>query len=136
MGNPFVMFADAQLGVIEILRAGLTAREEEGTVTAKVPKGKIPGSDLPLVLVRHDATPTTRYPVDQNCTVRVAVWHKTESDALRLAKVCHALVETTPGTTLIRATNGLIGPTPTSDPDTGEPMAFFTVSVHPRPEAA
>lgn len=137
MAKPLVLFTDVTAGVLDLLRAGLAARDDayigDVTVSAKVPTGKVPDKGLPLVVVRHDGTPASRYPVDETATVRVTVWHRDEPAAVRLAQLCRGLILTTRGTDLVRATRPLTGPVPAADPDTGEPIATFTVAVHPRP---
>lgn len=131
MSAPLTTFTDAQLAVCDLLRPALVASSASYAAGAAV--GTKLGTTRPFVLVRQDAA-FPRYPVDERVTVRVACWHSSEFKALALVRLCMAYLGSTSGTVGgIRATRPLTGPVPTTDPDTGEPLAYATCAVHTWP---
>lgn len=135
-GNGFV-FPDPMLAVVEILRDSLGASvrpEAEGaTVGTRVPfasDGYTP--DLPYLLVRSEGARVDSRVVER-VTIRVAVWHRSEALGLALAQLARAYLVSYPGDSNVRGIAPLTGPLPTSDPESGSPLCYFTLSVRTRP---
>lgn len=130
MAHPLTTFPDSQLAIIELLRAQLDASV---TVSARVPGTQsLDASSLPLVVVRLDAA-ELKYPVLETVTIRVSVWHSSELDALALAQAARAELLSYGGGSKVRAILPGSGPIPTTDPESGDSVAFFTVSAYMRP---
>lgn len=129
-------FPDAMAEVASILRDVLTDSEndeaEGATVGTSIPWTRGNGApELPYVLVRHDGA-RIQQRVVENVTIRVAVYHRTEYLGHALAQLCRRiLVEHSGGA--VRGIRPLTGPFMTSDPDSGSPLSFFTISVRTRP---
>lgn len=135
--KPRIIFPDAQLAVVTLLRDELATLNQNyatgATVGTKVPDDRsIDKTFLPYVLVRLDGALTNRR-VDEETTIRISVWHKTEALGLALAQACRALLTSYEGGSTIRVINPLTGPVPTSDPESGDPLSSFTVAVRLRP---
>jgi hypothetical protein len=131
-----VIFPDGQLAVRNALRAALAARPEPVTtgvtVSTRVPAGtEVP--PLPYVLVRLDGNSRNARLLSE-ATVRVTVWHRDEGLALELAGLAEALLlgglARVPE---IRSVGPVASPIPTTDPDSGAPIAFFRVAARMRP---
>lgn len=131
MSDPKTIFTDAQLGVIELLAAQLPTANGGAYAAATIHDST--DDHVPHVMVRQDETPENRYPAAERCVVRVTTWASSEFQAKLLGQHCRAIILSTAGTNLIRATSPLSGPVPGLDPDTREPLASFTVSVQTRP---
>jgi hypothetical protein len=137
MAKPLVVFPDAQLAIVELLRAELADRTESFAGNAVVgtimPNGDDPNpKSAPYIMVRLDGT-STRYPVDETADIRVAVWHSSEAKSLALAQLCRALLLAHAGSQTIRVVTPLTGPIPASDPESGDPLSSFTVAARLRP---
>jgi hypothetical protein len=137
MTKPLVVFPDAQLAVVQLLRTKLAARTDSvatgAVVGTMMPDGKEPSPrSAPYIMVRLDGT-STRYPVDETADMRVAVWHSSEAKSLALAQLCRALLLAHAGSEQIRVVSPLTGPIPASDPESGDPLSSFTVAVRLRP---
>lgn len=135
--KPRIIFPDAQLAVVTLLRTLLTPLSQNYTlgftVGTKVPDNRsIDKSYLPYILVRLDGS-LTNHRVDEDATIRISVWHKTEAQGLALAQACRALLTSYEGGSQIRVITPLTGPVPTSDPESGDPLSSFTVSVRLKP---
>lgn len=135
--KPAIIFPDAMLAVIEALKLKLDLVSNEYvtnyTIGTRVPGDKsLDKSTLPYILVRLDGSTLSRV-VDETATVRVAVWHISESKGLALAGVLRALLLSYEGDSKIRAIQSLTGIIPSSDPESGDPLSSFTVAVHLRP---
>jgi hypothetical protein len=135
--KPAIIFPDAMLAVIEALKLKLETVSAEHvttyTIGTRVPGDKsLDKSTLPYILVRLDGSSLSRV-VDETATIRIAVWHSSESKGLALAGVLRALLLSYEGDSKIRAIQSLTGTVPASDPESGEPLSSFTVAVHLRP---
>lgn len=128
-------FPDPRLAVRDILRAVLATREEPFvagvTVSTKAPPISDARPVLPYIQVFSDGRyRDTR--LNGRATVRVIVWHTDDGLGERLASLCEALLLAA-SSAEIRAISPLVGAIPTGDPDTGEPMSYFTVTARLRP---
>lgn len=133
--KPMIIFPDAMLAVVETLRDRLEMIEQGAGVKVgtKVPFDRsLDKSNLPYVLVRLDGSTLSRQ-VDESATVRVSIWHTTEAKGLALAQACRALLLSYEGGAKIRVITPLTGATPSSDPESGDPLSSFTVAVRLRP---
>lgn len=135
--KPRIIFPDAQLAIVTLLREQLATLDftyvDGFTVGTKVPGDKsLDDSHLPYILVRLDGALTSKR-VDEDATIRISVWHKTEAQGLALAQACRALLTSYEGGSTIRVITSLTGPVPTSDPESGDPLSTFTVAVRLRP---
>lgn len=136
--KPRIIFPDAQLAVIELLRSTIgTVSQSFATGTTfgtKVPDDRsIDTASLPYVLIRMDGSSLARR-LDEEATIRISVWHKTEAQGLALAQALRALLLSHEGNSSIRVITPLSGPVPTSDPESGDPLSTFTVAVRLRPQ--
>lgn len=135
--KPTIIFPDAMLAVVEVLRDRLELVDQtyvEGfTVGTKVPADKsLDKKTLPYVLVRLDGSTLTQQ-VNEEATIRISVWHSTEAKGIALAQACRALLLSYGGGAKIRVIKPLSGTIPTSDPESGDPLSSFTVAVMLRP---
>lgn len=135
--KPAIIFPDAMLAVVEVLRDKLDhvdqAYAQGVTVGTRVPNDKsIDAPSLPYVMVRLDGSSLTQR-VDEEALIRIAVWHTSESKGISLAQAARAVLLAYEGGQKIRVINPLTGPVPTSDPESGEPLSSFTVAVKLRP---
>lgn len=134
--KPIITFPDAQLATRDLLRALLSGRSEPFvagvTVSTKVRGDKsddLPA--LPYIAVRTDGNVRDSR-LNGRANVRVSVWHKDEGLGLQLAGLCEALLLGS-GSVAIRGFSPVTSPIPTSDPDTGDPLTFFSVTARLRP---
>lgn len=128
-------FPDAQLAVVTLLRAKLDtlAVGEGATVGTKLPSDKsLDKPSLPYVMVRLDGSTLDKY-IDEEATIRISVWHKTEALGLALAQAARAVLLAYEGGSEIRVIKPLTGAIPTSDPESGESLTSFTLAVKLRP---
>ena len=135
--KPTIIFPDAMLAVVEVLRDRLETVDQsyvEGfTVGTKVPADRsLDTATLPYILVRLDGSTLTQQ-ANEEATIRVSVWHSTEAKGIALAQACRALLLSYGGGTKIRVIKPLTGTLPTSDPESGDPLSSFTVAVSLRP---
>lgn len=135
--KPSIIFPDAQLAVVETLRERLEMVDQSYvagfTVGTKIASDRsLDNPSLPYILVRLDGSSLTQR-VDEEATVRVAVWHTSEAQGLALAQACRALLLSYEGGAKIRVITPLSGAVPTSDPESGDPLSSFTVAVRLRP---
>lgn len=135
--KPRIVFPDPMLAVVELLRDNfqtITLDYAQGvTIGTRVPTDRaLDKSYLPYVLVRLDGSTLTQQ-VNEAATIRISVWHTTEAKGIALAQVCRALLLSHEGGTNIRVVKPLTGPIPSSDPESGDPLSTFTVSVSLRP---
>ncbi len=101
-------------------------------VRTKVPTGSDPyATSGPLVVVTQNAPGAARLDALNVVPVRVMVWHSTDDDAFDLATLVHGHLRAHSGD-VVRSV--LRGTTPwvTADPDSGEPLAQFTVTANVR----
>lgn len=132
MSRILVTFPDPIAATLSVLRA----RFPDFVDTTGVASGhSLPtdrGRSSPFVQVQADAT-ETRYPVLETSTVRVTVWHTSTAKALALAQLVRGLLLAYSGGAEVRTFSTLTGPIPASDPDSGDPLAYFTVAARLRP---
>lgn len=125
------LFGDARAEVITVLNDLLVGRAEAYAVGVEV-SGRLPNPDAPAptpyLYVTSDGVPDSAWPVVQHTTIRCTAWHLTEPDAVALAQLALALLLANTGTTdQLAGCHWLTGPIPALDPDSGQPMAYFTV---------
>lgn len=87
---------------------------------------------LPYVRVSVDGR-SGQYPVTAEAAVRVQVWTATEKEGEDLAEEMKAVLLAFPGSAEVRNFAEGVGPLPTTDPDTGNPLSYFTATVRLRP---
>lgn len=129
------IFPDPMLAVLDVLRPALAAsaapEAQDVTVGTKAPLPRDLPPLLPFVLVRSDGAGVESRVVEA-ATIRVAVWHRSEALGLALAQRVRAILLAHRGETIVSVTP-LTGPIPTSDPDSGAPLTYLTLSVRTRP---
>lgn len=135
MSKVRVTFPDAQLAALAILRAesGVGALFEGVTFGTKPLDPALPSASTPpYVAVALDASGGF-YPVVEVATLRVSVWHLTDHDGLDVAKKVRAVLLAYLGDAEVRSFGDLTAPVPTTDPDSGGPLSYFTVAARLRP---
>lgn len=129
MTKPLVTFADPEHAIIDYL-TGKTA----ATAGSFFPKSSTdtPPS-LPFLQVAWDGTPTVRYPVTQDPTVRLTWWDENPTPAKAGLALAQAHMLAHPGDANVWNVLPLTGGLPSRDPDTGLWLctATFRVSVRP-----
>lgn len=133
MSRPLVVFPDALLETLAVLRSrtDLYPSATFGTYTPEPADDG--GPALPYVRVSLDSA-SGKYPVSQSASVRVYVWGVNAAGALALAHRCRAVLLAFDGNAKVRHFRDLTDPIPSTDPDSGAPVAFFTVAARLRPE--
>jgi hypothetical protein len=130
-----VVFPDPRRSVRDLLKALLAPREEPyalgATVSTKEPSWADEAPALPYVQVRSDGR-FRNSRLDGRATIRVLVWHEDEGLGEDLAGLCEALLLAA-SSAAVRGFTPVSGPIPTKDPDTGEPLSFFTTTARLRP---
>lgn len=128
--KPAVIFPDPMLAALTVLRSA----HFDVTFGTRLPDDFAPDDkpQLPYAVVRVDNV-STRYPVVEQATVRVSVWHNDDAAGLALAQRLRATLLAYPGDTDVRSFAVLTGPVPTSDPESGDPLSYFTVAARLRP---
>lgn len=91
-----------------------------------------PNPALPFVRVRTDGNFRDSR-LDGRGTVRVVVWHEDEGLAADLAAEAEGRLIAYPGDALLRNVTEGTSPLTSDDPETGAPLAFFTVTARLRP---
>lgn len=133
MVSPLVVFPDARIATLAVLRAEASTIGDGVTFGTRVPDvANTGGPTLPFVLVSHDAT-YGRFPVTETAAIRLTVWAASEAATLALAQRARAVLLAYPGGTAVRSFGRLTGPIPTADPDSGTPIAYLTVAARLRP---
>ena len=127
-----VLFPDARLATRDTLTsllAGRTEREATGVTVSTKPVD--PGGPRPYVRVQADGSSRTSR-LDGQQAIRVSIWHRDEGLGFALARLCEALLlgAHAPG---VRSFGDRTGPLPTEDPDTGEPLSYFTITARLEP---
>lgn len=131
------MFGDGVAVVANALRVDLAASGEPYaagvTVGTRTPTDREPhDGPTPLVVVTQDGPGTVQQRANARITLRMSVWHHTADDAHDLAMLCHGLAATYRGS-VVRSVQPGLSPARASDPDTGEPMAWCTVTANLAP---
>lgn len=131
-----IRFPDAQPIVRDLLKARLAGRTEPSVLGVTVSTRPVPEGDaVPRPYVRVRSFGSSRDSrLNGQSTVRVSVWHRDEGLALDLALIAEALLLEA-GSDKVRGFTSDAGPLPTEDPDTGEPLSFFTLTARLRPES-
>lgn len=125
-------FADPQLAVLTVLRV-LAPEASYGTrARDDFPEGDVPA--LPYAQIRA-GTPWFRWPVMASAPIRIVVWAETEAASTALAWRLHAFLLDYEGGPDVRGFGAQVGPAPADDPDTGRPLASFTVTARLRPHS-
>ena len=136
MSPAAIRFPDPRLAVRDLVRELLAGRTEPSALGAVVSTKTASPDDakrtLPHVHVRSDGSYRDSR-LNGRATVRVVVWHRDEGLAQDLALLLEALLLATTSNR-VRGFSSVTGPLPTSDPDTGEPISYFTLTARLRPE--
>jgi hypothetical protein len=131
-----IVFPDPRVAVRDLIRELLATRAEPEVVGAVVSTKTASPDDakrtLPHVHVRSDGN-FRNSRLNGRATVRIVVWHRDEGLAQRLALLIEGLLLATTSNR-VRGFGSVTGPLPTSDPDTGEPISYFTLTARLRPE--
>lgn len=130
-----IEFPDPQLAVRDLLRVVL-ANDDLGE-NATVSTRGIPGADesrsFPYIQVRSDGSFRDAR-LNGRATVRVLVYHEDEgkSQALALRAEARLLAASSDK---VRGCSPVTGPLPPigGDPDTGDPLSYFTITARLRP---
>ena len=123
-----VTFPDARLITRDALTRLLAGRAEpEGLGVTVSTKPSDPQGHRPYVRVQADGSSRTSQLNGQQA-IRVSIWHRDEGLGFALARLLEALLLDTraPG---VRSFGTRTGPLPTEDPDTGEPLSYFTITA-------
>lgn len=129
MSRLAVVFPDAMLASATFLRSALPVYTPDVLVVTKEPEVDDP---RPYVWIRAQ-TPQTRYPVSEVTPLHIVTAALDEFDTLALAQTARALLLAFPGDAAVRGYFHRLGPAPADDPDTGEPIAAFTVAASLKP---
>ena len=136
MSPAAIRFPDPRLAVRDLARELLADRTEPSALGAVVSTKTASPDDakrsLPHVHVRSDGSFRDSR-LNGRATIRVVVWHRDEGLAQDLALLLEALLLATTSNR-VRGFSSVTGPLPTSDPDTGEPISYFTLTARLRPE--
>ena len=127
-----VLFPDARLATRDALIALLSTRAEPEAAGAVVSTKPVdPVGVRPYVRVQVDGSSRTPR-LDGQQVVRISIWHRDEGLGFALARLCEALLlgHSTPA---VRSFGDRTGPLPTEDPDTGDPLSYFTLTARLRP---
>lgn len=135
--RPVTVYGDGQADVANRLRDDLAARAEpyasDVLVGTRTPDSREPLSHpAPFVVVAQDGPGTIQQRANMRITLRVTIWHHTDDDAYDLAALAHGLVLTYAGP-VVRSVLPGVAPARATDPDTGEPVAWFTVLANVAP---
>jgi hypothetical protein len=131
-----IRFPEPRRAVRDLTRellAGRTEPEALGVVVStKPPSPDDSKRQLPHVQVRSDGSFRDSR-LNGRATIRVAVWHRDEGLGQDLALLLEALLLDA-SSARVRGFGSVSGPLPTSDPDTGEPLSYLTLTARLRPE--
>lgn len=129
-----VAFPDPLPDVRDLLRRLLADRPEPYArgVTVSV-RGPSPSGRLPHVQVASDGRYRSAR-LDGRATLRVLVWHEDDGRATALANLAEALLLASSSDS-VRGFRPITGALSTTDPDTGEPLSYFTLTARLRPYA-
>jgi len=136
VNKPLVLYGDAQASAADYLRVALAGRPEpytDGvTVGTRIPASRdLDTPALPYVMVVQDGPGQVRGLALTVVTLRSTTWASNEDVAYDLAQMCHGLLLLHSGT-VIRSTLPLLSVYPAVDPDTGEPIASFSITANLR----
>lgn len=133
MTNAAIAFPRATPAVRDLIRRLLDNRPESWaqgvTVSTKLPptsSDEDPG--IPRIAVRSDGRFRDSR-LNGRASIRVLVWHRDEGLGEELAVLLEGLLLASSVPGVIRGFGPLIGPQSTTDPDTGNPLTYFTVTA-------
>lgn len=131
------VYGDSAATVANLLRDDLADRSETyaqgAQVGTRTPSDRDPGArPAPLVVVSQDGPGVIQNRANARATLRISVWHATDDDAFDLAGLCQGLAIHYAGPVVRSVLPGL-SPVRAADPDTGEPMAWCTVTANAAP---
>lgn len=133
--DPVIVFPDPQRAVRDLLRSLLASRPEAAAKGVTVAAKPIPGADerrsLPYVQIRSDGKYRNAR-LDGRATVRVLAYGKDEGLCDDLASLCEGLLLAA-SSDEVRGASSVSGPMPTTDPDNGLPLSYFTITARLRP---
>lgn len=127
-----VLFPDARLVTRDTLRRLLAGRAEPEVAGVTIStKPADPQGPRPYVRIQADGSSRTSR-LDGQQAIRLSIWHRDEGLGFALARLCEALLlgAHAPG---VRSFGDRTGPLPTEDPDTGEPLSYFTITARLEP---
>lgn len=131
-----VTFADPILETLKVLRAELPGFVETADVDAgsvQVEDANAAGVTLPYLMVALDDD-DTRYPVTSSALLRLTVWAGEDWRALEISKIARAVLRDHRGATVRSYGDPATGPIPSTDPDSGQPLATQTITARLKPE--
>lgn len=134
--RPLTVYGDAAAALAHAIRDALADRTEPyatgAVVGTKRPADRSANEyPAPCVLIRQDGPGQVMNRANVAATIRGAIWHVTEDDAFDLAQLVHAIASSHSGPVVRSVIDGL-SPYVDADPDTGEPLASFTVTANVR----
>lgn len=131
-----VIFPDPILETLKILRAELpgyvaTADVDAGSV--QVEEANAAGVTLPYLMVALDDG-ETRYPVTSDALLRLTVWAAEDWRALEIGQIARAILRDHRGSKVRSYGDPATVPIPSTDPDSGQPLAIQTITARLKPE--
>lgn len=131
MARPLIVFPDAVVEVLRVVRASVLTVEEV-SATSAVASRTMPKRDSsttrPDLLVADDGDAGTSYwPVTSDALMRISVWDNDSHRAGRLARLTSAHLLAYKGDSKIRGFRSASRPFTTTDPDDATPLASFTI---------
>lgn len=130
-----IVFPDATLATVTLLRTGLVARSSTATVGSRVPNPRT----VPFVTVRRIGGIRRNLVVD-SATVTVECWATHDEDAHDLAQLCRGLIHAAEGSTVgaiqIYQVQEIGGPASLPDPDSNDSRFVATYEIGTRGAAA
>lgn len=126
--KPVAVHPDVERLVIDLLMSLLEPTEPDVDVGVDVPAEWSAGAPE-FIQIAWDGTPRMSHPVAGHPTVRLTAWAHRTTRAKYLAAVSQALLCAHTGGAGISSIKPGVGILPTTDPDTGAPIASCTVRV-------
>lgn len=134
MALPTVIFDDVELWATTYLRAALIARSEPYTedvyVAAEMPKNAATGEPerrTRMALIRRDGGGRSQQVFD-NPRLSIDCWAGTWRDAVDLARMTAALIQSAPGNSNVKRAVMTTGPTRVADPSR-QPRVYCTFDL-------
>lgn len=131
-----VTFPDPILETLKVLRAEFPAYVETADVdcgSLQIEEANAAGVTLPYLGVFLDDD-DTRYPVTSDALLRLTVWTPEDWRALEIGKVARAILRDHRGSKIRSFGDPSTGPIPSTDPDSGQPLATMTITARLKPE--
>lgn len=137
MAQPLVTFPDPIAATLTVLRAVLPDHPDTASVTCgslQIEDASARGVSLPYLMVDVDSARNPALPL-RIAALRIVVWHGEPAAASRIAEVAKAALVAYGGGAGVRSFGSpASGPIPSEDPDSGQPMSYFTIAARLRAE--